>query len=172
MTKLVDFSASHGDPPSKMGLLNLEKAKGDKQSANSAKLYIKLDKDPSGAPAAHFHRSIGDIRAEYHLLKNATKKDSIYYIGYHFSLGDVKQGNILWQWYTYFIPICFIDHADEKDLGRNTKQTTPKPEVQISPFISMLERERYTSVTSHLMKLTIKFFGRLTSLPIQVTASA
>lgn len=59
---LVDYNAAKGDDPKKLGTLNLEKAKGDKPKGNTKDLYIKLDKDWKGTPAAHFHHKKGDRR--------------------------------------------------------------------------------------------------------------
>lgn len=59
---LIDFNAARNDATSKMGQLNLEGIRGEKQSANTPALYIKSDKDWRGAKAARFHRNVGNIR--------------------------------------------------------------------------------------------------------------
>ncbi|KAF3090164.1 hypothetical protein TWF569_007239 [Orbilia oligospora] len=100
-TLLLDFDAQRGDNPSILGLLNLEQARGDSISANTKDLYIKLDKDPKGVQAAHVHRKAGYIRAEYHSLKDKTKEDTSYFIGYTFSLGTITHNLVVWQWKEY-----------------------------------------------------------------------
>ncbi|KAK6348736.1 hypothetical protein TWF718_006523 [Orbilia javanica] len=100
-TLLLDFDAQRGDNPSILGLLNLEQARGDPISSNTKDLYIKLDKDPKGIQAAHVHRKAGFIRAEYHSLKDKTKEDSSYFIGYTFSLGTITHNLVIWQWKEY-----------------------------------------------------------------------
>ncbi|RVD86087.1 uncharacterized protein DFL_004381 [Arthrobotrys flagrans] len=100
-TLLLDFDAQRGDNPSILGLLNLEQARGDPISANTKDLYIKLDKDPKGVQAAHVHRKAGYIRAEYHSLKDKTKEDTAYFIGYTFSLGTITHNLVVWQWKEY-----------------------------------------------------------------------
>lgn len=96
---LVEFDASAGDDPAVLGTLNLEAARGAKQSANSNDLYIKLGTDYNGVKAAHFHRVAGDIRAEYHSLNGKTEADKTYYIGYSFSLEELEQSLMIWQLY-------------------------------------------------------------------------
>ncbi|KAK6522849.1 hypothetical protein TWF281_002280 [Arthrobotrys megalospora] len=100
-TLLLDFDAQRGDNPSILGLLNLEQARGNAISANTKDLYIKLDKDPKGVPAARVHRKAGYIRAEYHSLKDKTKEDATYFIGYTFSLGTITHNLVVWQWKEY-----------------------------------------------------------------------
>ncbi|GMF73048.1 unnamed protein product [Aspergillus oryzae] len=94
---LVDFSAARGDNPSILGLRNLESVRNTKLDENTKDLYIKLDKDPKGTPALHFHRKKDYIRAEYHSLKNQIEVDKTYYIGYKFSLGAIQQSLMIWQ---------------------------------------------------------------------------
>lgn len=96
---LVDFSAARGDNPSILGLRNLESVRNTKLDENTKDLYIKLDKDPKGTPALHFHRKKDYIRAEYHSLKNQIEVDKTYYIGYKFSLGAIQQSLMIWQLY-------------------------------------------------------------------------
>ncbi|KAF3932205.1 hypothetical protein ABW20_dc0109655 [Dactylellina cionopaga] len=98
---LLDFDAQRGDKPSILGLINLEQARDDTISANTQDLYIKLDKDPKGVPAAHVHRKSGYIRAEYHSLKDKTKEGATYFIGYKFSLGTITHNLVIWQWKEY-----------------------------------------------------------------------
>jgi len=93
---LVSFSASAGNDPSILGLINLEAARGV-SSDQTDDLYIKLDKDPAGIAAAHFHRKEGDIRAEYHALNKKTEAGKTYYIGYKFSLGEIEKSLMIWQ---------------------------------------------------------------------------
>lgn len=59
---LVDYKVTRGDDPSKMGQLNLEARRNDKQNKNSAELYIKSDMDWKGTKCAHFHRKKDYIR--------------------------------------------------------------------------------------------------------------
>ncbi|KAA8648898.1 hypothetical protein EYZ11_006045 [Aspergillus tanneri] len=94
---LLDFNAARGDNPSVLGGVNLEAAKGDKRHGNTPELYIKMDKDPKGVPALHFHRDKGYIRTEYHAMRGKTKKDSTYYIGYNVMLGEVPNGLCIFQ---------------------------------------------------------------------------
>ena len=96
-TVLVSFNATAGDDPSKIGTRDLEAARGVTQSDNSDDLYIKLDKDPSGVPAAHYHRVAADIRAEYHALNGKFVADTTYFIGYSFSLAQIEQSLMIWQ---------------------------------------------------------------------------
>ncbi|PIG90197.1 hypothetical protein AARAC_003665 [Aspergillus arachidicola] len=98
---LVDFSAARGDNPSILGLRNLESVRDTKLDENTKDLYIKLDKDPKGTPALHFHRKKDYIRAEYHSLKNQIEVDKTYYIGYKFSLGAIQQSLMIWQFKEY-----------------------------------------------------------------------
>ncbi|KAE8386698.1 hypothetical protein BDV23DRAFT_187006 [Aspergillus alliaceus] len=98
---LVDFSAARGDDPSVLGMRNLEAERNAPQSENSKDLYIKLDKDPKGAPALHFHRKKDYIRTEYHSLPNQITVDQTYYIGYKFSLGTIEQSLMIWQFKEY-----------------------------------------------------------------------
>ncbi|KAA8902929.1 hypothetical protein FN846DRAFT_814114 [Sphaerosporella brunnea] len=98
---LLDYNAARGDAPDTLGLLNLEAARDDKVAANRADLYIKLGTDPKGVTALHVHRDKGDIRAEYHALKDKTAADKTYYIGYSFSLGTVTDNLVLFQWKEY-----------------------------------------------------------------------
>ncbi|OOO05226.1 Polysaccharide lyase [Aspergillus oryzae] len=98
---LVDFSAARGDNPSILGLRNLESVRNTKLDENTKDLYIKLDKDPKGTPALHFHRKKDYIRAEYHSLKNQIEVDKTYYIGYKFSLGAIQQSLMIWQFKEY-----------------------------------------------------------------------
>ncbi|EAW13237.1 uncharacterized protein ACLA_016830 [Aspergillus clavatus NRRL 1] len=96
-TSIIDFSAARGDNPSVLGQMNLEAARDDKVSGNTKDLFIKLGTDPHGAPALHFHRIKGDIRAEYHALSNKVAADKTYYIGYQFRLGAIEQSLMVWQ---------------------------------------------------------------------------
>ncbi|KAK7918491.1 hypothetical protein PG985_010365 [Apiospora marii] len=98
---LVDYNAARGDEVSKMGLANLEAARGEKQSGNTADLYIKNDKDWKGAKSAHFHRRKDAIRAEYHALKEKTQEGKTYFIGYQFSLGATPDAMMVMQWKEY-----------------------------------------------------------------------
>ncbi|RDW63427.1 lectin [Coleophoma cylindrospora] len=98
---LVDFSAAEGDNPSVIGLRNLEAARSVAQSNNTADLYIELGKDPRNVSAAHFHRIKGDIRAEYHALNKKTVANTTYYIGYAFSLAQIQQSLMIWQFKEY-----------------------------------------------------------------------
>lgn len=59
---LVDYSAERDDDVSKIGLMNLEKARGGRNKANTDDLYIKAGKDWRGMKSAHFHRKKGYIR--------------------------------------------------------------------------------------------------------------
>ncbi|KAH8694876.1 hypothetical protein BGW36DRAFT_408577 [Talaromyces proteolyticus] len=95
----VNFDASNDtlNDPSKIGQLNLEAARGDKVSSNQPDLYIKLGKDDNGTAALHCHRIKGDIRSEYHALAGKTEKDTTYYIGYQFSLAEIEQSLMIWQ---------------------------------------------------------------------------
>jgi len=86
----VSFNATAGSDPSQIGTRDLEAARGVTQSDNSDDLYIKLDKDPSGVPAAHYHRVAGEIRAEYHALNGKVVADTTYFIGYSFSLAQIE----------------------------------------------------------------------------------
>lgn len=94
---LVSFTAADGDNPSVLGTRDLEAARSVTQDENTTDLYIKLGKDPSGTPAAHFHRIAGDIRAEYHCLNKETEADREYFIGYSFSVAEVEQSLMVWQ---------------------------------------------------------------------------
>ncbi|KAE8375669.1 hypothetical protein BDV26DRAFT_267263 [Aspergillus bertholletiae] len=98
---LVDFNAARGDDPSVLGQVNLEALRDDKRNGNSADLYIKMDKDPKGTPALHFHRKKDYIRTEYHSLKNVLQVDNTYYIGYKFSLGAIQESLMIWQFKEY-----------------------------------------------------------------------
>ncbi|KAB8261781.1 hypothetical protein BDV32DRAFT_157789 [Aspergillus pseudonomiae] len=98
---LIDFSAARSDNPSVLGIRNLESVRGTKPKDNTNDLYIKLDKDPKGTPALHFHRKKDNIRAEYHALQNQIKADQTYYIGYKFSLGAIQQSLMIWQFKEY-----------------------------------------------------------------------
>lgn len=98
---LVDFSAARKDNPSLIGKEDLEAARGVAVKSNTPDLYIKLDTDPKGTPALHYHRKKGDIRAEYHALAGKTQKDSTYYIGYKFSLAEIQQSLMIWQLYVH-----------------------------------------------------------------------
>jgi len=122
---LVSYDAAAGDAASKLGLLNLERARGDAQKVNSDDLYIKTATDPNGVPAAHVHRAEGLIRAEYHALKSKTQQDHTYYIGYQVSLGSIEDNLVLFQWYfttpiqTFLLLDCFFFEMD-------TDTDTPK----------------------------------------------
>jgi hypothetical protein len=94
---LLDFSASRGDDPSILGIRNLEAARGDTLSSNTADLYIELGADKNGTASLHYHRIEGDIRAEYHSLSGKTTSDKTYYIGYQFSLGEIEESLMVWQ---------------------------------------------------------------------------
>jgi hypothetical protein len=94
---LVSFSAPAGNDPSVLGVINLEAARGVRPADQTDDLYIKLDKDPAGVAAAHFHRKEGDIRAEYHALNKKTETGKTYYIGYKFSLGEIENSLMIWQ---------------------------------------------------------------------------
>ncbi|OTB02909.1 hypothetical protein M426DRAFT_264152 [Hypoxylon sp. CI-4A] len=98
---LIDFNAARGDDPKKLGLLNLEKDKGDRPKGNTNDLYIKLDKDFNGQAAAHFHHKTGYRRAEYHALKGETKAGTTYFISYEFALEELPDGLIIFQWKEY-----------------------------------------------------------------------
>ncbi|RAL04509.1 uncharacterized protein BO80DRAFT_202315 [Aspergillus ibericus CBS 121593] len=100
-TSLINFSAANGDNPSTLGILNLEEARGDKISSNTADLYAKLGTDPNSTPALHYHRKEGYIRAEYHALHGQTAEDETYYIGYKFSLGTIEQSLMIFQFKAY-----------------------------------------------------------------------
>ncbi|RAH79734.1 hypothetical protein BO86DRAFT_401546 [Aspergillus japonicus CBS 114.51] len=100
-TPLLDFSAANGDPPSTLGILNLEEARDEKISANTNDLYIKLATDPHGVPALHYHRKQSYIRAEYHALANTIEENKTYYIGYKFSLGVIEQSLMIFQFKAY-----------------------------------------------------------------------
>ncbi|KAK7192981.1 hypothetical protein DPSP01_005190 [Paraphaeosphaeria sporulosa] len=107
---LVDFNAARGDDPKALGLRNLEAARGDKRSENSADLYIKADKDADGAAAAHFHRAKANIRAEYHALNQETQAGKTYWIGYDVSIKKLQKGLMIWQ---------FKEYIANKDKGAN-----------------------------------------------------
>ncbi|KAI1445145.1 hypothetical protein F5Y02DRAFT_418194 [Annulohypoxylon stygium] len=109
---LVDFSAARGDDPKILGNLNLEKAKGDKPKSNTPDLYIKLDKDPKGVAALHFHHKAGDRRAEYHALSGKTKSGTTYFISYQFQLEELPNGLLIFQWKEY-------KANNDKDGGAN-----------------------------------------------------
>ncbi|KAF7590819.1 hypothetical protein BBP40_002341 [Aspergillus hancockii] len=109
---LLDFSAARGDDPSGLGVRNLESERGVRPKDNTDDLYIKLDKDPNGTPALHYHRKKDFIRAEYHALKDKIKVDQTYYIGYKFSLGAIEQSLMLWQFKEYAA-------NNDKDGGAN-----------------------------------------------------
>ncbi|KAI0385238.1 hypothetical protein F5Y04DRAFT_277304 [Hypomontagnella monticulosa] len=113
---LVDYNAAKGDDPKKLGTLNLEKAKGDKPKGNTKDLYIKLDKDWKGTPAAHFHHKKGDRRAEYHALHGKTKSGTTYFITYKFALEELPTGLIIFQWKEY-------GGNNDKDMGANIPLT-------------------------------------------------
>ncbi|KAK8057285.1 hypothetical protein PG996_011222 [Apiospora saccharicola] len=98
---LVDYNAARGDEVSKMGQVNLEAARDERPSGNTADLYIKNDKDWKGAKSAHFHRKKGDIRAEYHALAKKTQEGKTYFIGYQFSLGATPDALMVMQWKEY-----------------------------------------------------------------------
>ncbi|OJK02000.1 hypothetical protein ASPACDRAFT_58383 [Aspergillus aculeatus ATCC 16872] len=100
-TPLLNFSAANGDPPSTLGILNLEEARDQEISANTNDLYIKLATDPHGVPALHYHRKQSYIRAEYHALANQIEEDKTYYIGYKFSLGVIEQSLMIFQFKSY-----------------------------------------------------------------------
>ncbi|KAF2807146.1 uncharacterized protein BDZ99DRAFT_447429 [Mytilinidion resinicola] len=95
---LMSYPASSSDPASNLGYLNLEKTKGERPKANSADLYIKTATDPSGVPAAHFHRKKGYRRAEYHSLFYATEYDTTYYIGYQVMIRKIRHNLVIFQW--------------------------------------------------------------------------
>ncbi|KXG48228.1 Concanavalin A-like lectin/glucanase, subgroup [Penicillium griseofulvum] len=98
---LVDFSAARGDNPSMLGVRNMQAAREDgSTSVNTDELYIKLGQDPKGVPALHYHRDKGYIRAEYH-LKDKFTADKTYYFGYQFSLADIEQSLMIWQFKEY-----------------------------------------------------------------------
>jgi hypothetical protein len=59
---LVDYNAERGDEISKIGLMNLEQARGDTIKSNTEDLYIKAGTDWRGTKSAHFHRKKGYIR--------------------------------------------------------------------------------------------------------------
>ncbi|OOF89868.1 hypothetical protein ASPCADRAFT_135635 [Aspergillus carbonarius ITEM 5010] len=111
-TSLLNFSAANGDNPTKIGILNLEEARGNKISSNIADLYAKLGSDPNGTPALHYHRKEGYIRAEYHALHKKTSEDETYYIGYKFSLGQIEQSLMIFQFKAY-------EGNDATDNGAN-----------------------------------------------------
>ncbi|KAK8076177.1 hypothetical protein PG994_003449 [Apiospora phragmitis] len=111
-TLLVDYNAARGDEVSKIGLVNLEAARGDKQHGNTADLYIKNDKDWKGGKSAHFHRKKGDIRAEYHALNGKTQEGKTYFIGYQFALGATPDGMIVMQWKEYVANTAGHDAAN------------------------------------------------------------
>ncbi|RAH69871.1 uncharacterized protein BO66DRAFT_323869 [Aspergillus aculeatinus CBS 121060] len=100
-TPLLNFSAANGDPPSTLGILNLEEARDQKVSTNTNDLYIKLASDPHGVPALHYHRKKDYIRAEYHALANQIEEGKTYYIGYKFSLGVIEQSLMIFQFKAY-----------------------------------------------------------------------
>ncbi|KAJ5357092.1 Concanavalin A-like lectin/glucanase subgroup [Penicillium concentricum] len=100
-SSLLDFSAARGDNPSMLGNRNLEAARGDTSSSNTDDLYIKLGADPKGVPSLHYHRIEGDIRAEYHSLSRKMASDQTYYIGYQFSLSDIEESLMVWQFKEY-----------------------------------------------------------------------
>ncbi|KKK19607.1 hypothetical protein ARAM_007363, partial [Aspergillus rambellii] len=98
---MLNYSAARGDDQSILGQLNLEAARGDKVSANRADLYIKPGTDAKGVKALHFHRNVGDIRAEYHALSKKIDVDQTYYIGYKLSLGVIEESLMIWQFKAY-----------------------------------------------------------------------
>jgi hypothetical protein len=121
---LVDYNADRGDDVSKIGLMNLEQARGVKIGSNTDDLYIKAGKDWRGSKAAHFHRKKGYIRcviaatsegtalcsktnahgsnsAEMHALNKQTQAGETYYLTYSFALGAVPQSLMVWQWKEY-----------------------------------------------------------------------
>ncbi|KAJ5813240.1 Concanavalin A-like lectin/glucanase subgroup [Penicillium robsamsonii] len=100
-SSLLDFSAARGDNPSILGIRNLEAARGDTTSSNTDDLYIKLGADPNGIPSLHYHRIKGDIRAEYHSLSKKLASDQTYYIGYQFSLAEIEESLMVWQFKEY-----------------------------------------------------------------------
>ncbi|KAL1970422.1 hypothetical protein VTN77DRAFT_5583 [Rasamsonia byssochlamydoides] len=100
-TSLVDYSAARKDNPSIIGQRDLEAARGDFVSSNTSDLYVELGTDSKGTPALHYHRKKGDIRAEYHALPGKTQKDTTYYIGYKFSLAEIEQSLMIWQFKEY-----------------------------------------------------------------------
>ncbi|KAK0706310.1 hypothetical protein B0T26DRAFT_837247 [Lasiosphaeria miniovina] len=140
---LIDFNAARGDDPSKMGHINLEGARGESRSSNSPDLYIKSDQDWRGEKAAHFHREVGNIRAEYHALDKKTTAGETYFLGYQFAMGATPHALMVWQWKEYVanndedgganIPLaleirngnlCFRWSASSTD-GRTTQWSTP-----------------------------------------------
>ncbi|KAF3491371.1 uncharacterized protein GIQ15_00888 [Arthroderma uncinatum] len=98
---LVDFQSGRGDDPSVLGLRNLETKRGTMIPDNIPELFIKTGKDPKGVAAAHFHKKQGMLRAEYHSLNKATKKDTTYAIRYEFMLGAIEQSLSIWQFKEY-----------------------------------------------------------------------
>ncbi|KAA8650468.1 hypothetical protein EYZ11_000846 [Aspergillus tanneri] len=98
---LLDFNASRGDNPSKIGTLNLEAKRGQRPKGNTDELYVKLGQDSHGTPALHYHREKGYIRAEYHALHGKTKADQTYYIKYDFALAELQQSLMIWQFKEY-----------------------------------------------------------------------
>ncbi|KAK2880163.1 hypothetical protein FQN49_000510 [Arthroderma sp. PD_2] len=93
---IVDFQSARGDDPSILGLRNLETKRGTMIPENIPDLFIKEGKDPNGVSAAYFHKKKGMLRAEYHSLNKATKKDTTYAIRYEFSLGAIQQSLSIW----------------------------------------------------------------------------
>ncbi|KAM5462575.1 hypothetical protein MauCBS54593_007931 [Microsporum audouinii] len=98
---LIDFQSQRGDDPSTLGLRNLETTRGTMIQDNIPDLFIKKGNDPNGVPAAHFHKKMGMLRAEYHSLNKETKKNKTYAIRYEFSLGEVQQSLSIWQFKEY-----------------------------------------------------------------------
>ncbi|KAK2795963.1 hypothetical protein FQN50_009668 [Emmonsiellopsis sp. PD_5] len=98
---LVDFQAERGDDISDVGKVNLEASRKDKVHANSADVYIRMEEDPEGKPAAHFHRKAGNIRSEIHALSKKTQADKTYTIDYEFSLGAIGDDLMIWQFKEY-----------------------------------------------------------------------
>lgn len=99
-SKLVlDYQAARGDDPESLGLLNLEKARGEKVKEHTDDLFILAGEDTDGNPAAHFHRKKDYIRAEYHALKDQMEADKTYNITYEFAVHNTAEKLQIWQLY-------------------------------------------------------------------------
>ncbi|KAK7937683.1 uncharacterized protein PG986_014551 [Apiospora aurea] len=158
---LVDYNAARGDEVAKMGLVNLEAARDEKQHENTADLYIKNDKDWKGAKSAHFHRKKGDIRAEYHALNKKTQEGKTYFIGYQFALGATPDALMVMQWKEFVangvkgsdaanIPLSLevrknalhLQYSAHQSAGRQPQWSTPvRPKTVYTVALEILARD-------------------------------
>ena len=101
-TLIVNYSAP--GLATDLGTPQLESTAGHPvpADATNGQAYIKPDYDSSGKPALHYHRDPSYRRAEVKAKGNYAENKR-YFVGYQFSLSNIHEHLVLFQWYAYRI---------------------------------------------------------------------